>query len=455
MHVLRSCLTLTLALLVPSRPAHAQPPGSPADRAVELAREGGLLHGAVLVARDGEVLHRSASGVADPDTGSAVRPDTPFPIASLTKLLTQALAARLVHLGRLDLDAPVGEYLDGLAPELAEGVRVRHLIESTSGLPRELDDDPRASGVELDERGSVLPFLATLVELTPGFEPGTRESYSNVGYWVLGGVLEAAAGKPYDQALREHVCDPLGMGSTGLFPRSDTTPARGLVRAGGELAPAPPVETARRFSSGGLLSTVDDLHALGRALSDEAFFGTEGVRLLLGDDRRALAAGHLPGFMHVLRVDADTGRFAVVLNNAEVEAPQALIELVGELVGLAEARRAVMEVRSAAGGLPDTALGRAGTVLGEALASGERAAVAAWLSEHTTMDPAPRDVDNLLQMRAELEGFAWVGYLERGEGELFLVARGANDREARVSLIAGAAGDRVEDVRIEMTRRGR
>lgn len=293
------------------------------------------MHGAIVVARGGRPLVRSADGSADAAGERAPSVDTRFRIASLTKLLTQVAVGRLVQRGELDLDAPLGSIVSDLPEWLATDVTSRHLVDMTSGLPRELAPDPADSGVDLDAAGSCLPFFAAL-EVEPEFAPGTGRAYSNVGYWLLGAVVEAKTEQPFERAVGELVLEPLGMRATGMRSPEDLSKhAVGLVREGDALAPAPAVDYARRFASGGFYSTVDDLLRLCRALRDDAFLGEEGRALVLGNDHTLLVAGMLPGFMNALVYDADRDVAVIALNNLVADDPNAFIGLVRELAGLA------------------------------------------------------------------------------------------------------------------------
>ena len=150
--------------------------------------------------------------------GAAVTPETIYDAASLTKaVVTTTLAAMLTESGRLDLSAPVARYL----PEWAAGpnskwrerVTVRHLLTHTSGLPahREYFKSAKTQR-ELQGLAIAEPLEA---------EPGAKSEYSDIGFILLGEILERLTGRPLDQSAHEHIFAPLGMANTSFNPAAE------------------------------------------------------------------------------------------------------------------------------------------------------------------------------------------------------------------------------------------
>jgi CubicO group peptidase (beta-lactamase class C family) len=177
-----------------------------------------------VVVRDALVF---ADGVGYANTRLRTRatPDTPYNIASVTKLFTATLALQLAADGQLDLEAPVARYLPDSVqmPTHASGTAIttRHLLTHTAGLPgqppnrrNQRVDGPIDPGVwDAYEVGDLYRALATT---TLRARPGTAMDYSNYGYALLGHVVERAAGQPYEQLLRARLLTPLGMTSSGI-----------------------------------------------------------------------------------------------------------------------------------------------------------------------------------------------------------------------------------------------
>jgi CubicO group peptidase (beta-lactamase class C family) len=173
---------------------------------------GGGIPGAVAVIGQGPVtLGRWVAGQADSSTGRPMRADTVFDLASLTKVVatttaTLALAGR----GELKLGDPVAGYLPDAEARRDGRVTIAHLLTHTSGLP----------GSRTFHRwcGSRAELLRDLHQTTPCRPPGTRVTYSDLGFMLLGEVVAAVAGEPLDAAVRRLVTGPLGLTATGFRP---------------------------------------------------------------------------------------------------------------------------------------------------------------------------------------------------------------------------------------------
>nr|WP_055504792.1 serine hydrolase domain-containing protein [Nonomuraea pusilla] len=178
-----------------------------ADRLPELLAANDV-PGAGLAVLAGDEIIEHAAGVLNTDTGVAATTDSIFQIGSITKVWTATLAMQLVDEGRLDLDAPVREYLPGFRlrdDTAARTVTVRQLATHTGGF----DGDVVAPAEWGDQ--ALGAFVDALGDVGQIFPPGLMFSYSNLGYVVLGRLVEVLRGLPYDQCLRERLLAPLGI----------------------------------------------------------------------------------------------------------------------------------------------------------------------------------------------------------------------------------------------------
>jgi CubicO group peptidase (beta-lactamase class C family) len=147
-----------------------------------------------IVDRQG-VLRTSQYGFADLKAGLKVNPQTLFEIGSISKSLVSIATVQLAEEGKLDLHRPVTDYLPWLKIESSYApFGTHHLLSHTSGL----------SSVPLLTRVAVTP-------LRVGFEPGSRFAYSNLGYVLLGFLLESIDKRPFQEVLRKRLLEPLGM----------------------------------------------------------------------------------------------------------------------------------------------------------------------------------------------------------------------------------------------------
>jgi CubicO group peptidase (beta-lactamase class C family) len=181
----------------------------------------------LVVVNDGAVVYQAGFGLADGPKHVAATPQTVYGWWSMTKLVTAAAVLQLQEQGKLNIDDPVAKYLPffkAAYPSAArEPITVRQLLNHSSGIPNNAPalvgwihhvDQPR-----LDQSAYIAQILLEYAKLT--FAPGDHGEYTNVGYMVLGAVIEAASGQTYEEYVREKVLRPLGMRQTD-FVYTDT-----------------------------------------------------------------------------------------------------------------------------------------------------------------------------------------------------------------------------------------
>ena len=182
--------------------------------------------GAMAITHEGRLVFARGYGLADRESGLPVRPDALFRMASASKPITAAAILRLIEEGRLELDVRAFKLLDHLKPPAGiavdsriDAITVRHLLQHTAGWDRDTTFDPmlaptsRRAAEEL--RASLPPTCETIIRWMLrrrlDFDPGTRFAYSNLGYCVLGRVIEKVTGQKYEDAVRQLVLEPAGI----------------------------------------------------------------------------------------------------------------------------------------------------------------------------------------------------------------------------------------------------
>jgi CubicO group peptidase (beta-lactamase class C family) len=187
--------------------------------------------------RGGETIHRSCRGLASIEHGVAIKPETRFHIASITKTFVAAAAALLAERGRLDLDDDVKRHI----PELKapDRVSLRRLLTMTSGL-RDPWEMSIMAGAASDHPRTIQDYLDLAFSQTRMSWPaGTRCVYTNLNFTLMGLVVERVSNRPFADFLASDVLEPLGMTSTLLRSSNDditpdiATPY--LVRPGNRL----------------------------------------------------------------------------------------------------------------------------------------------------------------------------------------------------------------------------
>lgn len=229
----------------------------------ELAEKHHVPGAQIAVQTEGMVL-TAENGCARHGTGSPVLRSSTFPLGSVTKSFTATVAMQLVAAGDLDLDEPIGTYL----PEMSRGglarqVTARHLLSHTSGLPSDFEPDEPATR-------SLARFARDCVELAPVCPPGTTFSYSNVGYVLIGHLIEVLTGTSWWEAMESLLLGPLGIEPAFCvdprqWPRQGPTAVGHSVNlARGRVVPVKPMCQLCDAPAAGLAGSASDLLALGR-----------------------------------------------------------------------------------------------------------------------------------------------------------------------------------------------
>jgi D-alanyl-D-alanine carboxypeptidase len=202
------------------------------QRCMVIAAEREDLSGSILISRGDQIMARVFRGHLQDAASAAIGPTTRFNLGSVSKMFTAVAIGQLIDAGKLHVDQPIGEIVQGLSPEAAQ-VTIRQLLTHSSGLgdffrPENMDAMMRARNAS-----DILPMIAGD---KPAFPPGSRFAYSNSGFALLGIAIERVGHLSYGEYLRRNIFQPAGMSSTGLAPEPLATLAVGMT-AGGMLPP--------------------------------------------------------------------------------------------------------------------------------------------------------------------------------------------------------------------------
>lgn len=244
---LRSVL-LTIAIVALAHASSGQTP----DRFQQVVQpyvDAQMFMGSVLVAKDGKVIFSNSYGMADLEWNVPNSSTTRFNIASMTKQFTAASILLLEDRGKLKTDDLVKKYLPD-APASWDKITIYHLLTHTSGIS---DDAARY------EPGP--PEKLTFTDKPLNSQPGEQWAYTNLGYIVLGYLLEKISGQTYEEFIAQNIFKPLGMNDSGLMSFVTIIPRRATGYWPGNNG----IENADRpdprigFSAGSLYSTTEDL----------------------------------------------------------------------------------------------------------------------------------------------------------------------------------------------------
>ena len=240
-----------------------------------------LFSGAVLVAKDGKTVFAQPYGLADREKKTPNTLKTRFRLGSMNKMFTAVATLQLVQNGKLDLKAPLGDYLTGyLNKDMASKVTIEQLLSHTGGTGD-------IFGPEFDKNRLELKTLQDYVKLYgnrgPEFEPGSRWKYSNYGFLLLGVIVEKVSGQNYYDYVRDHIFKPAGMSATASEPEDQMVADRsvGYMRSdGGGWQRNTDTLPYRGTSAGGGYSTVEDLLRFATALQTNKLLKPQYTEML-------------------------------------------------------------------------------------------------------------------------------------------------------------------------------
>lgn len=246
-----------------------------------LAHKYRQFNGSALVAQGGKIIYRSAFGMANMEWGIPNTPETKFRLGSITKQFTSMLTLQLVEQGKIKLDAKITDYLPDYRKDTGEKVTIHHLLTHTSGIPSYTGQPGFFENVSRNPY-KVADFVKKYASGDLEFEPGSKYSYNNSGYFLLGAIIERVTGKPYEQVLRENILDPAGMKNTG-YDHHDTLiqkRAAGYSKTPDGYNNAPYLDMSIPYAAGSMYSTVDDLYVWDQALYTEKLLSAQSKEVM-------------------------------------------------------------------------------------------------------------------------------------------------------------------------------
>jgi CubicO group peptidase (beta-lactamase class C family) len=302
--LLWACLSAMLSIPT-GLAAGAEPPASPAvTAAMQPYLDSYKLAGVIGIIADksGKVHYKNLLGYADVETKQPMHEDQVFWIASMSKMFAGASIMMLSDEGKVSLDDPVTKFIPQLGKwmvieekdqahlllkPLVRPVTVRHVLSHTSGLTG-------TSELQQVTGADSTPLKARALSSVTGplqWQPGDKYAYGNQGMNIAARIVEIVSGMPYEEFLRKHFFDPLGMTETTFWPTEaqvarlagayGPNPAKnGYARGGIGFLTRPFSDRVHRFpeAGGGLFSTTHDILRYGLLLANDGEL--EGKRYL-------------------------------------------------------------------------------------------------------------------------------------------------------------------------------
>ncbi len=300
-----------------------------------------VYNGVVLVEREGEIVFEGAYGYSDRRAKTINRTDTVFELGSITKQFTATAIMMLAEQGKLKLDDPLSLYI----PEYpcAERIRIRNLLNMTSGIPDyvtcgalgvTLEDLDTASADTIAQVKSIIrkeyspeDMVEMMKEYPPLFEAGESYLYSNTNYYFLGMIIEKLSGMSYFEFLEETFFGPLDMRAASTDPSLLTSEGAILLLNGAVYLPSQ--DRTLSYAAGSICSDARDLLIWEHAVMDGNFLSAEGWAQVFEPGAFDYGfgwnvnpgvyfhGGQTVGFNTHVMIEPDTGTVIIALSNTQ------------------------------------------------------------------------------------------------------------------------------------------
>ena len=172
------------------------------------------------VARDGKLIKATGYGLANIELAVPVTSESIFQTGSVGKQFTATAVMMLVEAGKVRLDDTITKFFPE-APAAWRDITVRNLLTHTSGIPNYGDDTTKTGWINFRQDYTEDQLVQRFATLPLDFAPGTKWSYSNTGYLLLGALIHRVSGEFYGDFLQARVFKPLGMTSTRIISEAD------------------------------------------------------------------------------------------------------------------------------------------------------------------------------------------------------------------------------------------
>ncbi len=248
------------------------------DNYVKRMAERDVFSGSVLLAKGDKVLYKAAYGMASKRFNVPNNLQTKFNLGSMNKMFTSTAIMQLVEAGKLSLNDKLSKFADEswLPKDITDKIEIRHLLTHSSGLGSYFNQTYMETSKnryrDLDD------YKPLIIDETLRFEPGTDNSYSNTGMFMLGVVIEKVSGQDYFSYIRDHIYNPAGMIHSDSYEMDQPVPNLAIG-----YEPNRDNETGwsnnlykhvlKGGPAGGGFSTVEDLHRFALALTHFKLLG--------------------------------------------------------------------------------------------------------------------------------------------------------------------------------------
>ena len=384
---------LLLTLVAAAAPCQSDPTAVRLDSALRALEAKGF-SGVIRVDKDGATVLEKGYGLANREERRPFDPSTVVQIGSNTKDFTLVALLQLQERGRIDMRDSLSKYFPTV-PADKRNITLAQLANHRAGFPIGLGGDFEPLSRE--------QFLDAAFKRPLMFAPEAREQYSNTGFALLAAVIEKVSGVTYDEYLRDNILKPLGLKNTGfLFPNFDPKRLAHGYRDGqdqGTMMSKPHAADGPYWNlrgNGGMLSTLDDMHAFYKALFETStLIKPESKRGRFNPDEPVgLAGSDLVNFFSYERLPGRRIEIIVASNNAAFgERP--VRAAIGEVLGLQQGRGGPVAAASPRANAhpPAPAVAAMLNEFIKVINAGDSTRIATFINEHFLIDPGAATVE--------------------------------------------------------------
>lgn len=301
--------------------------------------EKGDFSGVVLYAKDNEILFNKAYGYADRENKIKNQPSFKFNLASVNKLFTKIAITKLIMEGKLELSSMAKSYVPELNKKGTEKITIKHLLTNSSGLGDYLSDELYISNKKKFQKMS--DYLPLILDKELSSEPGSKKQYSNVGFELLGIIIERISKMDYYKYVQTNIFNVCGMQNTGYYTKDDNLKnlAIGYHKDEiGNLIPNWDLKSYKGTAAGGGYSTTEDMLKLAKALNSNKILDEKHMDLLCkkfeeGNMRYYYlsAAGGANGINARLHLHRTKNEVTIILSNQDPPSADNINEIFKEL----------------------------------------------------------------------------------------------------------------------------
>lgn len=258
--------------------AFAQSISEKLDEYLKAAEKAGIFNGSVLVVQKGITLLNKGYGFKNAETKTLNDSNTIFQIGSVTKQFTSAIILKLAEQNKLTLQDKLSKYFPDLS--FADKITIEQLLSHTSGIFNYTNDTAfiRTGSDQPADRQKIFSLFK---DKPLDFEPGSKFSYTNSGYMLLGYIIEKVTGKKYEEVVRNYIFNPLGMTHSGFDFKRLQSPDKATgyyVLSGNVVIQAKAVDSSVSFSAGAMYSTTGDLFKWNQSLSTQKILSSRSLQ---------------------------------------------------------------------------------------------------------------------------------------------------------------------------------